>query len=212
MSRKKVDSVIHADGVDISVMTTVGNEEDFISLTDMARRRNPEFPADVVKNWMRLRSTIEFLGLWEQLNNPNFKLVEFDQFKNEAGANSRIHTDAIKENLLPPELPRNKQGYVYADEADVLNVALFGITAKQWRQQNPEKKGNIRDYATVEQLLVLTNLENMNAYLIEHEISQEERLRELHHIAVTQMEKLISNNSSVDKLSALEAQAALPGT
>lgn len=292
MSRKKVESVIHADGVDISVMTTVGNEEDFISLTDMARRRNPEFPADVVKNWMRLRSTIEFLGLWEQLNNPNFKLVEFDQFKNEAGANAfvlspqkwisstnaigiisksgrygggtfahkdiafefaswlspefklyvirdyqrlkgdeghrqmldwtvkrllasanyRIHTDAIKENLLPPELPRNKQGFVYADEADVLNVALFGITAKQWRQQNPEKKGNIRDYATVEQLLILTNLENMNAYLIEHEISQEERLQELHHIAVTQMEKLLANNSSVDKLSALDTQIALPGT
>lgn len=90
MKAKNVQSVIHADGVDISVVTTIGSEDDFISLTDMARHRNPEFPADVVKNWLRLRSTIEFLGLWEQMNNPDFKLVEFDQFKNDAGSNAFV--------------------------------------------------------------------------------------------------------------------------
>ena len=90
MANNKVESVIHADGVDIAVVTTVGSEEDFISLTDIAKRRNPEFPADVIKNWLRLRSTIEFLGLWERLNNPDFKLVEFDQFKSEAGANAFV--------------------------------------------------------------------------------------------------------------------------
>jgi len=90
MANKKVQSVIHADGIEIAVVTTIGNEDDYISLTDMARHRNPEFPADVVKNWLRLRSTLEFLGLWEQLNNPDFKLVEFDQFKNEAGSNAFV--------------------------------------------------------------------------------------------------------------------------
>lgn len=246
MPVKKVESVIHADGVDISVVTTVGSEDDYISLTDIAKHRNPEFPADVVKNWMRLRSTLEFLGLWEELNNPNFNMVDFDQFKNDAGSNAfvmspqkwikstnaiglisksgrygggtfahkdiafefaswlspefklyiikdyqrlkedeghrlaldwnvkrilasanyKIHTDAIKENLIPPELSKQQQGYVYADEADLLNVVLFGKTAKQWRSENPGVKGNIRDYATIEQLLVLTNLENLNAYLV----------------------------------------------
>ena len=283
MAKKKIESTIHADGVDISVITNVGNEEDYISLTDMARRRNPEFPADVVKNWMRLRSTIEFLGLWEQLNNQKFKLVEFDQFKNEAGANAfvlspqkwinstdaigiisksgrygggtfahkdiafefaswlspefklyvikdyqrlkddeghrlaldwnvkrilaganyRIHTDAIKENLIPPELPRQQQGFVYADEADVLNVALFGITAKQWRTSNPDKKGNMRDYATIEQLLVLANLENINAYLISQGVPQDKRLQELHAIAVSQIEKII-NSPATGKLYELD--------
>jgi hypothetical protein len=289
MATKKVESVIHADGVDISVVTTVGNEDDYISLTDMARHRNPEFPADVVKNWLRLRSTIEFLGLWEQLNNPDFKLVEFDQFKNEAGANAfvmspqkwikstnaiglisksgrygggtfahkdiafefaswlspefklyiikdyqrlkedeghryalewnvkrilaganyRIHTDAVKENLLPPALPKHKQGFVYADEADMLNVALFGKTAKQWRDENPDLKGNMRDYASIEQLLVMANLEASNALLIEQGVNQRSRLEQLRALAVRQL-KTISGSASARKLNDMHNQIKLP--
>ena len=276
MANKKVESVIHADGVDIAVVTTVGSEEDYISLTDIAKHRNHDFPADVVKNWLRLRSTIEFLGLWEQLNNPQFNMVDFDQFKNDAGSNAfvmspqkwikstnaiglisksgrygggtyahkdiafefaswlspefklyiikdyqrlkedeghrlaldwnvkrilakanyRIHTDAIKMNLIPPELPRVQQGYVYADEADVLNVALFGKTAKQWKQENPGVKGNMRDFASIEQLLVLANLENINALLIEQGVPQQERLEKLHATALYQIETITDSKSA----------------
>lgn len=289
MSAKKVESVIHANGVDISVVTTVGSEDDYISLTDIARHRNPEFPADVVKNWLRLRSTIEFLGLWEQLNNPNFKLVDFDQFRNDAGSNAfvmspqkwikstdaiglvsksgrygggtyahkdiafefaswlspefklyiikdyqrlkedeghrlaldwnvkrilasanyRIHTDAIKDNLILPELPKPQQGYVYADEADVLNVALFGKTAKQWRAENPGVKGNMRDYATIEQLLVLTNLENLNAFLIGQNMPQHERLQKLRDMVLYQM-KTLSESRGARELNYMHNQLKLP--
>ena len=289
MANKKVQGVIHADGVDIAVMTTVGNEDDYISLTDMARHRNPEFPADVVKNWLRLRSTIEFLGLWEQLNNPDFKVVEFDQFKNDAGSNAfvlspqkwiketnaiglvsksgrygggtyahkdiafefaswlspefklyiikdyqrlkgdeshrlalewnvkrilastnyRIHTDAIKANLIPPDLPKYQQGFVYADEADVLNVALFGKTAKQWRTENPNLKGNMRDYATIEQLLVMTNLEAVNALLLEQGLPQRQRLEQLRSMALRQLETL-TGSAGAQKLKALEDRLQLP--
>lgn len=289
MPSKKVESTIHADGVEISVVTTVGSEDDYISLTDMARHRNPEFPADVVKNWLRLRSTIEFLGLWEQLNNPNFNMVDFDQFKNDAGSNAfvmspqkwikstnaigitsksgrygggtfahkdiafefaswlspefklyiikdyqrlkgdeshrlaldwnvkrilastnyRIHTDAIKANLIPPELPKNQQGFVYADEADVLNVALFGKTAKQWRSENPGVKGNMRDYATIEQLLVMTNLENINALLMEQGVPQEKRLKKLRDIVVYQM-KTLTESKGARELNYIHNQLKLP--
>lgn len=289
MANKKVESVIHADGVDIAVVTTVGSEEDYISLTDMARRKNPIAPKDVVKNWLRLRSTIDFLGLWEELNNPNFKGVEFDSFKSHAGENSftlspqqwikstnaiglisksgrygggtyahkdiafefaswlspefklyiikdyqrlkedeghrlaldwnvkrilakanyRIHTDAIKMNLIPPELPRVQQGYVYADEADVLNVALFGKTAKQWKQENPDVKGNMRDFASIEQLLVLANLENINALLIEQGIPQQERLEKLHATALYQI-KTITDSKSARVLNTMHDQLKLP--
>ena len=289
MANKKVESVIHADGVDIAVVTTVGKEEDYISLTDMARHKNPIAPKDVVKNWLRLRSTIDFLGLWEELNNPNFKGVEFDSFKSHAGenaftlspqqwvkatnaigivsksgrygggtyahkdiafefaswlspefklyiikdyqrlkedeghrlaldwnvkrilakANYRIHTDAIKMNLIPPELPRVQQGYVYADEADVLNVALFGKTAKQWKQENPGTKGNMRDFASIEQLLVLANLENINALLIEQEIPQQERLEKLHATALYQIET-ITDSKSARVLNTMHDQLKLP--
>lgn len=283
MPTKKVESVIHANGVDISVVTTVGSEDDYISLTDIARHKNPVAPKDVVKNWLRLRSTIEFLGLWEKLNNPNFKGVEFDSFKNHAGenaftlspqqwikstnaiglvsksgrygggtlahkdiafefaswispefklyiikdyqrlkedesrqkaldwnvkrilvsANCRIHTDAIKENLIPQELSRQQQSFVYADEADLLNVVLFGKTAKQWRLENPGLKGNIRDHATIEQLLVMTNLENLNAYLIKQGIPQPERMQKLRSTVIGQLETL-SSGSSVKKLNELQ--------
>lgn len=289
MSAKKVESVIHADGVDISVVTTVGSEDDYISLTDIARHRNPEFPADVVKNWLRLRSTIEFLGLWEQLNNPEFKLVDFDQFRNDAGSNAfvmspqkwirstnaiglvsksgrygggtfahkdiafefaswlspefklyiikdyqrlkedeghrlalnwnvkrilasanyRIHTDAIKGNLIPPDLPSLQQGFVYADEADVLNMALFGKTAKQWRTENPGVKGNMRDYATIEQLLVLTNLENLNAFLIDQGVTQQERLHKLRDTVIYQM-KTLSESKAARELNYMHNHLKLP--
>ena len=289
MSAKKVESVIHADGVDISVVTTVGGEDDCISLTDIAKHRNPEFPADVVKNWMRLRSTLEFLGLWEELNNPNFNMVDFDQFKNDAGSNAfvmspqkwikstnaiglisksgrygggtfahkdiafefaswlspefklyiikdyqrlkedeghrlaldwnvkrilvsanyKIHTDAIKENLIPPELSKQQQGYVYADEADLLNVVLFGKTAKQWRIENPGIKGNIRDYATIEQLLVLTNLENLNAYLVNQGVPQPERMKKLRATVVYQL-KTLSEGKGARELNYMHNQLKLP--
>lgn len=272
----KINSTIHANGIDISVVTTVGNEDDYISLTDMARQKNPVAPKDVVKNWLRLRSTIDFLGLWEQLNNPDFKGVEFDSFKAHAGenaftlspqqwikstnaiglisksgrygggtfahkdiafefaswlspefklyiikdyqrlkedethryaldwnvnrilakANYRIHTDAIKNNLIPEKLSKSQQGFVYADEADMLNVALFGKTAAQWRAENPDLKGNIRDYATIEQLLVMTNMENVNALLIQQKIPQPERLERLRQIAVSQLETITGSKSA----------------
>lgn len=262
-----VKSTINANGIEIRVNST--DESDYISLTDIAKKRNPEFPADVIKNWMRSRSTIEFLGLWEKLNNPNFKLVEFDQFKQEAGTNSfvlppqkwidrtnaigiisksgryggtyahtdiafefaswispefklyiikdyqrlktdeshikqidwnikreiaksnyKIHTDAIKEKLIFPTLSNAQISYTYASEADVINVALFGITAKAWRKMHPEAKGNIRDTATIEQLIVLSNLESMNAVFIREGLSQSERLFRLNQIAIFQLQSL----------------------
>ena len=262
-----IKSIINANGIEIRVSST--NESDYISLTDIAKKRNPEFPADVIKNWMRSRSTIEFLGLWEKLNNPDFKLVEFDQFKQEAGTNSfvlppqkwidrtnaigiisksgryggtyahtdiafefaswispefklyiikdyqrlktdeshikqidwnikreiaksnyKIHTDAIKENLILPTLSNAQISYTYASEADVINVALFGITAKAWRKMHPEAKGNIRDTATIEQLIVLSNLESMNAVFIREGLATSERLCRINQIAIFQLQSL----------------------
>ena len=274
-------STIHAKDVEISIVTSINNE-DYISLTDIAKYKNPEFPADVIKNWLRVRSTIEFLGLWEQFHNQNFKLVEFDQFKIESGSNSfvlspqkwikttnaigivsksgryggtyaykdiafefaswvspefklyiiqdyqrlksekshqdtlnwnvkrllskanyRIHTDAIKQNLIPPDVSKINQSRIYANEADLLNVALFGKTASEWRNENPDKKNeNIRDYATIEQLLVLSNLESLNALLIEKGVSQDERLKQLNSTAIQQL-KSLTNNKSVHKLDKL---------
>ena len=229
------------------------------------------------------------MGLWEQLNNPNFKLVDFDQFRNDAGSNAfvmspqkwikstdaiglvsksgrygggtyahkdiafefaswlspefklyiikdyqrlkedeghrlaldwnvkrilasanyRIHTDAIKDNLILPDLPKPQQGYVYADEADVLNVALFGKTAKQWRAENPAVKGNMRDYATIEQLLVLTNLENLNAFLIGQHVPQHERLQKLRDMVLYQM-KTLSESRGARELNYMHNQLKLP--
>lgn len=252
---------------------------DFISLTDIAKLKNKDAPADVVKNWMRTYSTIEFLGLWEKINNPNFKLVEFDGFKNEAGSNSfvlspqkwvestsaigiisksgrygggtyahkdiavefaswisaefklvlikefqrlkeeenqrltlgwdikrqltkvnyLIHTDSIKENLIPQSVTKNQAQAIYASEADILNVALFGKTAKDWRDENKEKDGNIRDYCDVLHLVVLANLEGINAELIRQGLSQSERLIQLNQIAIAQIRSLI-RNASLKKL------------
>ena len=271
--KKNVKTVIHAKDTEISVISNI-EQDDYISLTDIARYKNPDEPKDVVKNWLRIRSTIEFLGLWEQLNNPKFKGVEFDSFRNESGSNSftlspqkwiqatnaigilsksgksggtfahkdiafefaswispefklyiiqdyqrlkideshkemldwnvkrllskanyKIHTNAIKENLVPPEITKQQKRIIYASEADMLNVALFGKTAAQWKRENPELKGNMRDYATVEQLLVLSNLENTNALFIEQGIDQWERLGKLNKIAITQIKALTGNNS-----------------
>lgn len=287
---QSIKSKIVAKDVEISVITDIKEQEDdYISLTDIAKYKNPEFPADVVKNWLRLRSTIEFLGLWESLNNPNFNMVDFDQFKNDAGSNSfvlspqkwisstnaigiisksgrygggtfahkdiafefaswvspefklyvikdyqrlkedeshrvdldwnvkrilskanyKIHTDAIKENLIPPHITAKEQGFVYASEADVLNMALFHKTAKQWRQENPDKKGNIRDFATIDQLLVLTNLENANAIFIKQNMPQSTRLKQLNEMAIEQLTAL-SNTKSSTELNQLHNQLKLP--
>ena len=278
---KDVESTINANGVEISVASS--NEADYISLTEKKKKLNPEFPADVVKNQLRSRSTIEFLGLWEKIYNPDFKLVEFDQFKNAAGENSfvltpqkwisttnaigitsksgryggtyahsdiafefaswispefklyiikdyqrlkadeshaksldwnikceitksnyRIHTDTIKENLIPNLTPQ-QIACKYASEADLINVALFGQTAKQWRNQHSESKGNIRDEATIEQLIVLANLESLNAEYIREGISPAERLSKLNKIAIYQLNSLWNNSlKSIEKLKSLK--------
>ena len=250
------------------------NEQDFISLTDIARFRDSERSDYILQNWMRNRSTIDFIGLWEQFNNPVFNSIEFDGIKNMSGSNSfsltpkrwiettnaigivsktgryggtfahkdiafefatwlsaefkfylikefqrlkadendrlkldwnlqrtlakvnyHIHTDAIKENLIPKELNKTQISFIYANEADLLNVSLFGITAKQWRDANPKTDGNIRDMATLEQLVVLSNLESINAVLIHQGLTQKERLLQLNKVAITQMKSLIGNKS-----------------
>ena len=264
---------LNANETEISIIHDQLFENDYLSLTDLARRKNPYEPKDVVKNWLRLRSTIEFLGLWEKLYNTQFKGVEFDTFKNESGSNSftltpqrwiektnaigmisksgrgggtyahtdiafefaswispefklyvikdyqrlkqieaehletgwntkrelsrinyHIHTDAIKEFLITPELTKKEQSYTYASEADILNIALFGKTAKCWREETGNTTKNIRDYANVEQLIVLVNLESMNAELIRQGLSASERLKKLRNIAYYQLKSLEKSN------------------
>ena len=248
-------------------------EQDYISLTDMATAKEGDNrSADIIKNWLRNRYTIEFLGTWEVIHNPNFKVVEFDHFRMSAGLpsfvlsasewiertnavgiivkkgryggtyahkdiafefgsaisvpfklylieefqrlkteeqkllgwsakrelskiNYRIHTDAIKNHLLPAEITREQASYVYADEADVLNVAMFGKTARQWREETPDLKGNIRDYASINELICLSNMENLNAVFIEQGMPQSERLVKLNQIAIHQMSILESDNT-----------------
>ena len=260
--------VIHAEGIDIGIYTS-DYENEFISLTDMAKKREGEYPGYVIQNWMRNRSVISFIGLWEALHNPDFNCLEFEAIKNEAGDNGfvmtpkrwieltgaigiiskqgryaatfahrdiafefaswispefklyiiedyqrlkkdensrlslnwnlnreiaklnyRIHTDAIKDHLIPPELTPEQIAYKYANEADMLNVVLFGKTAKQWRDANPGKKGNIRDDANLNQLLVLANMESYNAILIGQGKTMSERIVLLRELAVKQMETL----------------------
>ena len=274
---KNITEKLNANGVEIRTVLGI-NEQDYISLTDIAKYKNSDFPADVVKNWMRIRNTIEFLGLWEQLNNPNFKLVEFDQFKNNAGsngfvlppqqwiaktnaigiisksgryggtyahtdiafefaswispefklyiikdyqrlknnenvknqlegnakrelskANYKIHTDAVKEYLIA-DLPKDYASRVYANEADLLNMALFGMTAKEWRTANPDrKKENIRDDASALQLTILFNLETLNAHFIQQGFPSAERVKLLHDIAESQLKRL-EGNASIKRL------------
>ena len=270
MSKKET---INVQGTVITVITA--KENDYISLTDMANAKAGQMrAADVIKNWIRTRTTLEFLGAWEQLYNPDFNVVEFDHFKMQAGLpsfvlstsewiektnaigidvkqgkyggtyahkdiafefgsaisavfrlflikefqrlkedelrqkslewnlqrtlskiNYRIHTEAIKEHIIPNVVTKEQISYTYAEEADLLNVALFGMTAKQWRDANSDSKGNIRDYATLEQLVVLSNMEGINALLIRQQLTQGERLVQLNSVAITQMRSLVDNRN-----------------
>jgi hypothetical protein len=260
---------IEVRGAEITVVNN--QEQDFISLTDIARYKTDDTSA-VIGNWMRNRNTIEFLGIWESLYNPDFKPLEFEGFKKQAGLNAftlspqkwvtttnaigfivksgryggtyahkdiafkfaswisvefelyivkefqrlkeeeqkqlgwsakrelakinyRIHTDAIKTNLIPPELSPQQINFIYASEADLLNMALFGKTAKQWRDENPDHKGNIRDDANISQLVCLANLETLNAHFIHQGLAQAERLKTLNQTAIHQMKLLLADRN-----------------
>lgn len=267
---KLSNTIIKVKDIEISIKET--NEADYICLTDIARYKNPDEPKDVIKNWLRLHNTIEYLGIWEQLYNPNFKGVEFDSFLKESGTNAftlsatkwiestnaigitskswryggtyahtdiafkfaswisaefelylikdyqrlktdearlqqiewntkrelakinyQIHTDAIKEFIIPQKLTSSQINFAYASEADILNVALFGMTAKDWRNNNPDLKGNIRDNTDILHLIVLVNIESMNAELIKQGLSQKDRLSYLNKMAIEQMTSLIKS-------------------
>ena len=270
MSKAKT-AIIEVQGAVITVLS--GQREDYISLTDIARYKDSERTDYLIQNWMRNRNTIEFLGLWERLNNPGFNPIEFDGIRKQAGLNSfvltakrwidatravglvskagryggtfahkdiafefaswisvefklylirefqrlkedesrrlslawnlnrtlsklnyRIHTDAVKAHLIPTEVTPAQAAFTYATEADLLNVALFGQTARQWRDANPKLEGNVRDHAGIEQLLVLANMEGMNAEFIHMGLAQGERLTRLNQIAIRQMHVLTSTN------------------
>jgi hypothetical protein len=270
MSKPK-KNVIEVQGTAITIVSA--RQDDFISLTDIARHKDSERTDYLIQNWLRNRNTIEFLGVWERLNNPDFNPIEFDGIKKQAGLNSfiltakrwieatravglvsstgryggtfahkdiafefaswisvefrlylikefqrlkedenrrlslawnlnrtlsklnyRIHTDAVKAHLIPAAVTLAQAAITYATEADLLNVALFGNTAKQWRDANPKLEGNVRDYASVEQLLVLANMEGMNAEFIHMGLPQGERLKRLNQIAIRQMQVLTSFN------------------
>jgi hypothetical protein len=276
----KKNKQIEVLGTEITV--SKHDQADYISLTDIARHKDQGRTDDLIRNWIRNRNTIEFLGIWEQLNNPDFKPVEFDGFRMQAGLNSftltpkqwiektnavglcskagryggtfahkdiafefaswisvefklylikefqrlkeqeqtsldwnvkrsltkinyRIHTDAVKEHLIPANLSAQQISLVYATEADVLNMALFGQTAKAWREENPDKEGNIRDYANVSQLVCLANLENLNAVWIEEGLPQPERLQRLNQVAIQQMQ-LLTRDVSAKRLKGEEGE------
>ncbi len=265
---------IEVKGKEIAVFSK--NENDYICITDIARYKNSDRANELIRNWLRNRNTIEFLGIWERLNNPDFKPLEFEGFKKQSGLNSftlgpkqwisktnaiglvskagryggtyahkdiafefaswisvefklylikefqrlkeeeqrqlgwdikrnlakinyRIHTDAIKENLIPQELTGKQISHVYASEADVLNIALFGITAKEWRQQHPDNKGNVRDDANVSQLICLSNMENLNALFINENMPQDMRLKKLNQIAIQQM-RILTDELQIEDL------------
>lgn len=252
------------------------NSEDYISLTDLAKHKNAEYTGVVIAHWLSTRYTVDFMGIWERVNNPDFNLTEFSYIRNESGSNGfvlsakqwiqktnaigiiskagryggtyahkdiafefatwispelkfylikefqrlkedeykqlgwnvkrqltkinyRIHTDAVKNNLIPELLTKKQIGVIYASEADVLNIALFGKTAKQWRDENSEKSGNIRDYANVSQLVCLANLETLNAHLIQEKIPQPERIKLLNNTAIHQMQ-LLTNDIGIKKI------------
>lgn len=288
VTEKALRGKISAKGTEIVVLSK-GTDDDYISLTDIAKYKNPDEPVAVIANWMRNRNTIEYLGIWEGLYNPRFKPLEFEGFLREAGGNAftlspmkwtkatgaigitakpgrgggtfahrdiafkfaawisaefelyiikdyqrlkadensrlsvdwdvkrilakvnyRIHTNAIRDNLLPQKLTARQKAFIYADEADLLNVALFGKTAAEWRKANPGKPGNMRDYATIEQLLVLANLENLNALFINKGMSQPDRIAELNDLARTQLSVMIGMNSA-KKLKAM-SESGLEGS
>jgi hypothetical protein len=275
MSKKEIITV---QGTNITLLSQTDGR-DYICITDIARYKNPLDPNGVLQNWMRNRSTIEFLGLWEQLNNADFNPLEFEGFRNASGSNAftlapqrwieatnavgmmsksgryggtfahqdiafefaswispefklylitefkrlktdeqhrfsaewnlqrtlskinyRIHTDAIKEQLIPKVVTKTQATTIYASEADLLNVALFGKTAAQWRSENPASKGNVRDAATLEQLVVLSNMESINALLIRQGLSPQDRLIQLNSVAITQMKSLLGNLNQTKRL------------
>ena len=258
----------------ISIVIYKSGLEDYISLTDIARYKDISNTDSIIQNWLRNRNTIELLGFWEKIYNPNFKPLEFEGFRKQAGLNSfvltpkkwientnaigivskpgryggtfahkdialefaswisiefklyvikefqrlkeeennkekldwnlqrtiskinyKIHTDAIKENLIPKEISKSQASFVYANEADILNVAIFGKTAKEWKEESIGKEGNIRDEATIEQLVVLSNLESINSLLLQQNLPQNERILQLNKIAITQMISLIRNKN-----------------
>jgi hypothetical protein len=269
---KASKSIIAVRGSPVTVVRE--NETDYISLTDIAKHKEPDRADQIIQNWMRNRNTVEFLGVWERLNNPDFKPLEFEGFRSRAGLNSfvltprqwieattavgmisksgrygggtfahkdiafefaswisvefrlylikefqrlkddesrrlslawnlnrtlsklnyRIHTDAVRAHLIPPEVTSAQAAITYATEADLLKVALFGHTARQWRDANPKLEDNVRDYASVEQLLVLANMEGMNAEFIHMGLPQGERLKRLNQIAIRQMQVLTTSN------------------
>ena len=285
MKKEMIKTKIIVQNTPINVIRV--DETDFISLTDLAKYQNSSDPSFTVKNWLRKISTIDYIGLWEQLHNSNFNLVEFDQIKNEYGKNSFamsptqwikrtnsigiisnsgrysigtfahpdiafefaswlspmfklyliteferlkmnesyqnkiersvkrelsktnyiIHTDSIKEFIVPT-LTENQKQYVYANEADVLNVALFGMTAKEWRDNNPNLDGNIRDHTDILHLVVLANLENLNADMITSGLSQRERIVKLNNTAKKQLQ-LLKDNAGIHKLEQIDQQLEL---
>ena len=179
---------IKVQDTEISVISF--KEQDYISLTDMANAKESESrAADIIKNWLRNRYTIEFLGTWEMIHNPYFKVVEFDHFKMQAGLPNFV-LSVQKRNIIPEEVTPQQASIIYANEADVLNVAMFGMTARQWRDANPDKPGNIRDYTTINELICLSNMENLNAVFIDQGLPQGERLTKLNQIAIQQMNVL----------------------
>ena len=179
---------IKVQDTEISVISF--KEQDYISLTDMANAKESESrAADIIKNWLRNRYTIEFLGTWEMIHNPYFKVVEFDHFKMQAGLPNFV-LSVSEAQLIPEEVTPQQASIIYTNEADVLNVAMFGMTARQWRDANPDKPGNIRDYATINELICLSNMENLNAVFIDQGLPQGERLTKLNQIAIQQMNVL----------------------
>jgi len=188
MKKKPTNATINVRGTEITVIRR--DNEDYISLTDMLKAKDGEF---FISDWLRNRNTVEFLGIWETVHNPDFNSGEFAIIKINltlAKINCRLHTDAIQTHLIPPEVTPKQAAFTYASEADLLNVALFGQTAREWRDAKPGKDGNMRDHATLEQLLVLANLENMNAEFIHMALPQSDRLKRLNAIAIRQMQTL----------------------
>ena len=269
----KKNTSIEVQGTSVKIQA-VGSD-DYICLTDIAKSKNPQHPDDLIRNWLRNRNSLELLGIWEHLHNPDFNPVEFDGIRKQSGLNSftltpkqwikktaaiglqskagryggtfahkdiafefaswvsvefklylikdfqrlkddendrlqmewnvqrtlskinyRIHTDAIRETLIPNTITKAQSGKLYASEADRLNVALFGQTAKEWRTANPDAKGNIRDHAPIEQLVVLTNMESLNSVFIRQELAPSERLLKLNEIAISQMRSLLASDGT----------------
>jgi len=192
---KDKKTTISVQGTAIAIVSR--HAEDYVSLTDIAHHKKADHSDDLIRNWLRNRNTVEFLGIWEKLHNPDFNPVEFDGIKMQAGLNSFAITPKQwieKTGASGIVSQTGRYGGTYAKEADVLNVALFGQTACEWREANPAQEGNMRDYAAIEQLLVLANIEGMNAEFIHMGLAQSERLKRLNQIAIRQMQTLMAHS------------------